>query len=195
MVTKGFLLVLMQPPPALEDEFNAWYDTEHVAERLAVPGFETGFRYVCISGAPRYLAMYDLRSPAVLESPEYLSVSFDKASPWTKRVTSRVRIYRSGGRQVYPGNALTGNAPRALLLRFSGLSSRAEQAIVTGMRETFESHPETVRARVFAYDTGTGVDYLGFVEARAAFSTPIDTRRFGEHRDALDMINEYARYT
>jgi len=25
-----------------------------------VPGFETGIRFVCLSGHPRYLAMYDL---------------------------------------------------------------------------------------------------------------------------------------
>ena len=56
-MNKGFLLVLMQPPPTLEEEFNAWYDTEHIAERRAVPGFETALRYVCIDGAPRYLAM------------------------------------------------------------------------------------------------------------------------------------------
>ena len=86
---KGFLLVLMQPPPALEEEFNAWYDTEHIPERLSVPGFETALRYVCTDGAPRYLAMYDLACPGVLDSPAYLKVGFDNASPWTKRVTSR----------------------------------------------------------------------------------------------------------
>src|SRR5688572_15568118 len=84
-MNKGFLLVLMQPPPTLEEEFNAWYDTEHIAERLAVPGFETALRYVCIDGAPRYLAMYDLASPEVLSSPAYLKVGFENASPWTKR--------------------------------------------------------------------------------------------------------------
>src|SRR5215813_11634719 len=57
---KGFLLVTMEPPPAFEEEFNAWYDTEHLPERLALPGFETARRFVCISGHPRYLAMYDL---------------------------------------------------------------------------------------------------------------------------------------
>jgi len=194
MDSKGFLLVLMQPPPAFEDEFNAWYDTEHVPERLAVPGFETALRYVCISGTPRYLAMYDMKNPGVLDSPEYLRVSFDQSSPWTKRVTSRVRIYRSAGRQVFPGSALTTNAPRALLLRFRGLAPNAESTIVQGVRTTFESHPETVQARVFAYDTGAGIDYLAFIEARAAFAAPIVTRHLGEHRNALDMMNEYARY-
>ena len=88
---KGFLLVLMDCPPYLEDEFNAWYDTEHIPERLAVPGFETGLRFVCITGAPRYLAMYDLARPEVLQSPDYLRVAAGNSSPWTKRVTSRVR--------------------------------------------------------------------------------------------------------
>ena len=27
---KGFLLVMMHAPPAFEEEFNAWYDTEHL---------------------------------------------------------------------------------------------------------------------------------------------------------------------
>jgi hypothetical protein len=75
---KGFLLVLMQPPPALEEEFNDWYDTEHVPERLSVTGFETALRYISLTGTPRYLAMYDLANAQVLESPEYLRVSFDK---------------------------------------------------------------------------------------------------------------------
>lgn len=191
---KGFLLVLMQPPPAFEEEFNAWYDTEHLAERLAVPGFETALRYVCVDGAPRYMAMYDMKSPSVLQSQAYLDVSFDKLSPWSKRVTSRVRIYRSGGRQAYPGNVMTGRAPRALLLRFSGLPASAEAAIVAGVRETFESQAETVQARVFANETASGVDFLAMIEATAPFRGALVTRHFGEHAQALDMINEYARY-
>ena len=55
MADKGFLLVTMQPPPAFEEEFNAWYDTEHLPERPAVPGFETALRLVCIYGLGRRL--------------------------------------------------------------------------------------------------------------------------------------------
>ena len=194
MENKGFLLVLMQPPPAFEDEFNAWYDAEHVPERLAVPGFETALRYVCISGAPRYLAMYDMNNAAVLDTEGYLRVSFDRSSPWTKRVTGRVKVYRSAGSQVYPGTAITTGAPRALLLRFRNVPRNAESTIIAGVRSNFESQPETVQARVFAYDTGKAFDYLCFIEARAAFTAPIDTTHFGDYRNALDMSNEYARY-
>ena len=122
MSNKGYLLVMMQAPPAFEDEFNAWYDTEHIPERVAVPGFETGIRYVCVNGSPRFLAMYDMESPEVLNSPAYLSVSFEQASPWTKRVTSRVKVTRFAGQQIYPGHQITGPASRVMVLRlFDGV--------------------------------------------------------------------------
>jgi hypothetical protein len=194
-MNKGFLLVLMQPPSTLEEEFNAWYDTEHIAERLAVPGFETALRYVCIAGAPRYLAMYDLASPEVLSSPAYLKVGFANASPWTKRVTSRVRIYRSFGEQVYPGTKLTGRAARVLVLRFRALPSAARSTVIAGMRANFESRPQTLQFRVFAYDTGAGVDFLGLVEARAPLGEELSLEAFGDCRDALDLVNTYAPYT
>jgi hypothetical protein len=194
MSKKGFLLVLMQPPPGFEEEFNAWYDTEHVPERLAVPGIESGLRYVCLSGMPRYLALYDLTSPAVLETPAYLRVSFESSSPWTKRVVSRVRVYRSAGVQVYPGDALTGRAARLLLLRFRELPADAETAVVRGMRAAFERRAEASKVRVLAYDTGAGTDFLGLVEARAPLGERLDLEALGEVAGALDLVNTYCPY-
>lgn len=194
MPNKGFLLVLMQPPPALEDEFNAWYDAEHIPERCATPGFETGLRFVCLDGAPKYLAMYDLVRPEVLDSPEYLRVSGGNSSPWTKRVTSRVRIYRSTGQQVYPGNMITGRCARVKLLRFRGLAASAQAGIIAGMRTNFEKLPETIQVRVFAYDTGKGVDFLGMAELRAPIDRKLDLAPFGTSADALDLVNTYAPY-
>src|SRR5262245_61530232 len=179
-MNKGFLLVLMQPPPALEEEFNAWYDTEHIPERLSVPGFETALRYVCTDGSPRYLAMYDLASADVLKSPPYLKVGFGNASPWTKRVTSRVRSYRSFGDQIYPGTKITGRAARVLVLRFRTQPSAMRDTIIAGMRENFEALPQTLQVRVLAYDTGTGFDFLGLVEARAPLPAVPNLGAFGD---------------
>jgi hypothetical protein len=68
------LLVAMMNPPADEDAFNAWYDEEHVPLRLGTPGFLSGRRYKAASSepGPRYLALYDLESMAVLASDAYL---------------------------------------------------------------------------------------------------------------------------
>lgn len=195
MARKGFLLVLMQPPPSLEDEFNAWYDTEHLPERLAVPGFVTALRFVCIDGHPRYLAMYDLTHFGVLESEAYKRVAYDSSSPWTKRVTSRVRIYRSAGEQIYQGSGgITGRASRIRLVRFRGLGPGDGEAIVAGVRAAHEHLAEVSQVRVMAYDTGAGIDYLGFVEARAPIATPLDLAGFGAHAAALDLVNTYAPY-
>lgn len=195
MADKGFLLVMMQCPPTLEDEFNAWYDTEHLPERLAVPGVETALRFVCLDGNPRYLAMYDLARHEVLETPAYLKVAYDQSSPWTRRVTSRVRVTRTSGNQVYPGNVITKRPARVYLLRFRGLNKQAGGEIVTSVRRTFEDRPETTQVRVLAHDTGAGgIDYMAFVEARAPCADKIDVKALGAHSAAIDMVNTYAPY-
>ena len=73
--SKGLLLVTMEPPASLEDEFNDWYDTEHFPQRRGLPGFESASRWVCIEGWPRWAALYDLESVGVLDSPAYHAVS------------------------------------------------------------------------------------------------------------------------
>lgn len=195
MPEKGFLLVMMQCPPTLEDEFNAWYDTEHLPERLAVPGVETALRFVCLDGNPSYLAMYDLEKHEVLETPAYLKVAYDQSSPWTKRVTSRVRVTRTSGTQIYPGNVITKRPARVYLLRFRGLNKETGREVVAAVRRTFEDRPEVTQVRVLAHDTGTGgIDYMAFVEARAPFADKIDLKALGTHADALDLVNTYAPY-
>lgn len=195
MAEKGFLLVMMQCPPMLEEEFNAWYDTEHLPERLAVPGVETALRFVCLDGHPRYLAMYDLEKHEVLETPAYLKVAYDKSSPWTKRVTSRVRVTRTSGTQIFPGNAITKRPARVYLLRYRGLNKEAGREVVAAVRRAFEDRSETTQVRVLAHDTGaSGIDYMAFVEAHAPFADKIDIKALGPHADAIDMVNTYAPY-
>jgi len=57
---RGLLLTLTEPPPGMEEEFNAWYDEEHLPERLAIPGFRSARRWVA---GRTYLATYELDSP------------------------------------------------------------------------------------------------------------------------------------
>jgi hypothetical protein len=195
MAEKGFLLVMMQCPPMLEEEFNAWYDTEHLPERLSVPGVETALRFVCLDGHPRYLAMYDLEKHEVLETPAYMKVAYDQSSPWTKRVTSRVRVTRTSGTQIYPGNVITRRSARVTLVRYRALNKEAGGEIVAAMRKAFEDRPETTQVRVLAHDTGAnGIDYMAFVEAKAPFADGIDVKSLGAHAGAIDLVNTYAPY-
>ncbi len=193
MANKGFLLVTMQPPPAFEEEFNVWYDSEHIPERLAVPGVLTALRFVATDGHPKYLAMYDLENHAVMESAAYLRVAFDKSSPWTKRVTARVRPWRSAGDQIWPGTAVTKGGARVLLVRFRGLAANAGPSIVEAARRSFEGRPETLQVRVLAFDTGkAGTDFMVFVELKTPLATAPDLAAFGAHAERIDLVNMYA---
>lgn len=95
MTKRGLLLTLTEPPPAMEDEFNAWYDDEHLPERLAIPGFRSARRWVA-EGRPgdgKYLATYELDSPEVLRSSEYLA-RFENPTPWSRRCLDRAVVFR-----------------------------------------------------------------------------------------------------
>jgi hypothetical protein len=77
MTTKkgtGLLMVWADVPADKEKDFNRWYNDEHLAERLAIPGFLSGARYEAVKGGPKHLAVYELESPAVLESEAYKRV-------------------------------------------------------------------------------------------------------------------------
>ncbi len=83
-------------PPELEGEFHAWYSTEHIPERLRIPGFVSARRYAALEGSPRWLAVYELTSLAVLDSPEYRQwLGGPLQTAWTTRMLSSTRIHRS----------------------------------------------------------------------------------------------------
>jgi hypothetical protein len=102
----------------MEEEFNAWYDTEHLAERLAIPGFRSTRRWTLdgAAGAGKYLATYELDSPAVLESPAYLA-RYNNQSPWSRRCLGKCVVFKRWAcEQVAPGTAEPHPLAKALLL-------------------------------------------------------------------------------
>ncbi|HET9715768.1 MAG TPA: hypothetical protein VFP60_06235 [Pseudolabrys sp.] len=95
---RGLLLFMTDIDPALEDEFNRWYEEEHLPEREAIPGFLSARRFRAVEGEPKYLALYDLESTAVLQSPPYLQISGTNRSSWTRRMES---MFTNARRNVY----------------------------------------------------------------------------------------------
>jgi hypothetical protein len=81
----GLLMVWCDVPADKEPEFNRWYNEEHVAERMGVPGFLNAARYEAVKGGPKHLAVYELESVAVLDSPAYKKVQANP-TPWTQRL-------------------------------------------------------------------------------------------------------------
>jgi len=108
---------MMEPPEEMEEEFNEWYDTEHIPEREAVPGILSAQRFVVNEGFPRYLALYDLESIDVLQSESYKRIGGDHLSPWTRRIIRSVQgLKRNVYKQTFPGAARISKEANALAL-------------------------------------------------------------------------------
>ena len=85
----ALMMVWVDVPADKEDDFNRWYKEEHLAERMAVPGFLGGARYEAVKGVPRHLACYELESAAVLHTPAYQKVRANP-TPWTRRCSPEI---------------------------------------------------------------------------------------------------------
>lgn len=146
----ALLLVMMEPPSALEDEFNDWYDTEHFPQRRALPGFETASRWVCLAGFPRWLALYDLTTVDALATEDYLAVSGANSTPWSRRVLPRtIGRERIVCRRAEPGTDPTRPATetaRLVAARYSGTSADRDRAALRGR---VEGLPGLIQLRVF----------------------------------------------
>jgi hypothetical protein len=107
MAGLGMLMTSMDIDPAHETEFNQWYDREHLAERVAIPGFLEARRYVAVDAAPKYLGLYSTASFDVLDSPAYRTALANQTA-WSKtnigrfrnmlRAVARITVSRGTGR-------------------------------------------------------------------------------------------------
>jgi hypothetical protein len=85
----GILAIFNDVAAGRDAEFDAWFQGEHLLERLAVPGFLFGRRHQAISGSAAYSNFYLVESPAVLTSKAYLE-RLDNPTPMTKKIMSEV---------------------------------------------------------------------------------------------------------
>lgn len=126
-MSKGILAVAFDYSNAHADEFHDWYDLEHIPERQAIAGFGRSERWLSDEGNQVAVATYDLETPGVLRSDDYLAVAFDNSSPWTKRVTGMSQLLlRFEGEQVIPGNLSAPSNAGGLLLNAMNVAAEAE---------------------------------------------------------------------
>ncbi len=83
---QGLLAVWVDIPPALEADFNDWYDREHLAERAGIAGFRNARRYIAEGAQPKYHALYETDSLDVFGSPEYKRYLGPLMTAWSKRI-------------------------------------------------------------------------------------------------------------
>ena len=102
-------------PEGIADH-DDWHTHEHLPERLAIPGFIRGSRWVAVQGQPRYLVVYEVAALATLASEAYLS-RLNNPTPWTSKIMPGYRGMSRGFCAV-TGSFGFGLGHIALMLRF-----------------------------------------------------------------------------
>ena len=79
----GVILVSMNIEPAYEDEFNDWYNTEHIPHFNRLEGVITARRFRATEGNPRYVALYHVVNTDIYATPGWMAAN---QTPWMLRM-------------------------------------------------------------------------------------------------------------
>ncbi len=161
---RGLLMVFVDVPAEVDDEFNRWYDEEHIAERLSIPGVLSAARYVAVKGGPKYLACYELDEPEAYFS-DIWQHHLNNPTEWTKRMSPEkvgTTFIRNIYRQFYPEDvsaevAQAEMSPALLVGRMSvpdGLDDEFNHAYHTERLPLYLSIPGYTRARRYIATVG-----------------------------------------
>jgi hypothetical protein len=103
-------------------EHDDWHTHEHLPERLSIPGFRRGTRWVAAQGHPRYFVVYEVADLDVLTSAPYRE-RLDHPTPWTSRMMPHYRGMARGLCSV-TGSFGLGAGTSALVVRIRPGSGR-----------------------------------------------------------------------
>jgi hypothetical protein len=122
---RGVMLLLFDIASESIAEHDEWHTREHMPERLGIPGFVRGTRWIARDGPPRYCVMYEVADVAVLDSAAYRE-RLDHPTPWTRAM---MPAYIGMRRALCDVEATcgTGIGSTALVARFAPAEGRGDE--------------------------------------------------------------------
>lgn len=149
----GMMITFTQVAADLEDEFNEWYNREHLDERIDLPGFRRARRYEAIDAEIKYMSTYECEVATDIGSPTYLDV-LSRPSGWSKKIMPQfTKWHRMVGRVV--ADASHGMGAFLVLARFHPDPGRAEAAeawLTGGILDDISARPQLTGACAIAVD-------------------------------------------
>ncbi|ODV09799.1 MAG: hypothetical protein ABT20_09850 [Rubrivivax sp. SCN 70-15] len=133
------MLLSFDVAPEAIDEHDRWHTHEHLPERLSIPGFLRGTRWVATAGTPRYMVVYEVQDLETLSSEAYLA-RLNDPTPWTQRVMPFYRGMSRGLCSVL-GSFGCGQGGTAALIRFSPDDASAASLLRALLEETLPAVP------------------------------------------------------
>jgi hypothetical protein len=149
----GMMITFTEVAADLEDDFNEWYNREHLDERVDLPGFRRARRYEAIDAIIKYMSTYECANPTDIGSPAYLDVIADP-SDWSQRIMPGfTKWHRMVGRIV--ADSARGMGAFLVLARFypdPGRADETEAWLTGGVLDDLASRPRLTGAAAMAVD-------------------------------------------
>lgn len=111
---RGAVTIWHDIAPEGRADFLAWHGSEHMPERLGIPGFLRGRRYVALQGRPEYFNLYETSATSVLTGADYLA-RLNNPTPWTRRA---IGYFRGIARSLCEVEATLGQGQGGLCATF-----------------------------------------------------------------------------
>src|SRR4030095_13702501 len=116
LLGKAAMLLTFDVEEAAIGEHDDWHTHEHLPERLSIPGFLRGTRWVSFQGSPRYAVIYEVERLETLGSEPYLT-RLNNPTAWTSKMMTHYRGMIRGLCSVERSYGF-GTGHYALLVRF-----------------------------------------------------------------------------
>jgi len=71
--------------PEMKSEWEHWHSHEHMPERVGIPGFLRGTRWIAASGEPSYFVSYEVKNLATITGGAYLE-RLNHPTPWSLKM-------------------------------------------------------------------------------------------------------------
>ena len=141
----GILAIWNDCRAGREAEFDAWFQGEHLLERLSVPGFLFGRRHQAISGSSGYFNFYLVESPEVLTSKPYLE-RLDNPTPMTRKIMSEVFLNMN---RTVCRRALRRGAFRGAFAVTTRFNETPDTSTLTGLLEALVQDPNVAGGEIW----------------------------------------------
>jgi len=116
-------------------EFYAWHGEEHMPERVAIPGFQNGRRFMAKTADLQFFTLYETQSPEVFSGAHY-KARLDNPTP---RTLSAVRHFRNVARSLC----------RVLITRKASESGIGQAGLIATLRYDVDESQEAAHLDVF----------------------------------------------
>lgn len=101
---KGAVAIWHDVAPEGREQFYGWHGQEHMPERVGIPGFLRGRRFIAVAGAPEFFNLYETTSADVTKGADYLA-RLNAPTPWT---SATLKHFRNVARSLCEVVATTG---------------------------------------------------------------------------------------